>query len=288
MIHYREPLFRPPAEADSLIFQVAYGCPHNRCRFCGMYKTVRYAPRPPEEVWQEFVSGARRYPAARRIFLADGDVMFLPFERLQRYLQNLNELFPQLARVGIYANASSILKYSEAELRQLRQSKLHTLYIGLESGDQQLLDRVGKTESAEGMVQAVRRAQQSGLRCSVMILLGLGGTEYSAGHAIRTAAVLNRMQPRLLSALRFVELPDQTPFDRFQALSEYQVIEELQTLVSRLELHQTVFRANHSSNPVPLEGRFPAGQPALLRQLDRLLSSGRLDRHGPGRLPLFL
>ncbi len=285
-MQYTDRLFRPPAEAESLIFQVALGCPHNTCRFCAMYKGVPYRVRPQEEVLAEFAQAARRYPGERRVFLADGDVMALSFERLRTLLEALNRLFPHLARVNLYANGSSILAKSDAELEDLRRLKLSTLYVGLESGDEELLKQVCKGETAAGMCEAVQRAQAAGLKCSVMVLLGIGGREGSARHAEATAALLNRMQPRLLSALRFVDVPGTSMYAGYQTVTEYGAVSELIRLLRGLELEKTVFRANHTSNPVPLEGRFPKDRDALVSLLETLLP--RLDQAGPGRLPFAL
>jgi radical SAM superfamily enzyme YgiQ (UPF0313 family) len=191
-----------------------------------------------------------------------------------------------LARVNLYANGSSILAKSPEELAQLRQLKLQTLYMGLESGDEALLKQVEKGETAEGMCEAVQRAQGAGLKCSVMVLLGLGGREGSLRHAEATARVLNRMQPRLLSALRFVEVPGCSMAEGYQTVTEYEAIHELIVMLRGLALEQTVFRANHSSNPVPLEGRLPRDREALIWGLESILP--RLDRRGPGRLPFAL
>ncbi len=287
-MNYREPLFRPPAEAESLIFQVAYGCPHNRCRFCGMYKSVRYRLRPEEEVLAEITEAGRRYPWSTRIFLADGDCMGLPFDRLKRCLEALNRAFPALARVGSYANGSSIQKRTGGELAELRRLRLHTLYLGLESGSQEVLDLFGKTEQVEGMIEAVLRAQAAGLRLSVMVLIGLGGRALRQRHIEQTAAALNRMQPRLLSALRFIPIPG-LPFPPgYEPVTEEEAVEELHELIGQLELDRTVFRANHTSNPVPLSGRLPQDRERLCGELKRQLASGTLDRNGPGILPVEL
>ncbi len=285
---YEEPLFRPPAEAGSLIFQVARGCPHNSCRFCGMYKGVQYSLRGMEEALAEFIESAKYYPDTRRVFLADGDVMLLPFEMLKTYLVALNSLFPRLSRVNVYANGSSILDKAGEQLMELRKLKLNTLYLGFESGSQELLDLVDKGEKVEVMIEAVKRAQACGLRCSVMILLGLGGRTYSKEHAQLTALALNEMQPRLLSALRFVQVANTEMFAGFEAVSEYEAVSELRDIIAGLELAKTVFRANHRSNPVPLEGRFPNNKNDLLSLLDSQLNSHELDKNGPGITPMFL
>ena len=240
-MNYREPLFRPPGEADSLILQVAYGCPHNGCRFCAMYKGVRYEVRPEAEILAEIAAAGRQWPETRRVFLADGDVMALPFDRLQPLLAALNDAFPALARIGTYANGSSILAKTPEQLRRLKVLKLQTLYLGLETGDQSLLDRVGKTEKVETMIAAGRLAQECGLRMSVMILLGLAGSADSPRHARLTADALNRMQPRLLSALRFIVVPGCKMPAEYHPVTEYEAVAELQELVRGLTLEKTVF-----------------------------------------------
>lgn len=285
---YIEPVFRPPAEADSLIFQVACGCPHNTCRFCGMYKGVRYRERAEAEVLAELAATAPSHRSESRIFLADGDVMALPFARLRAYLECLNANYPALARVNLYANGGSILSKSKDELLELRRLRLNTLYLGMESGHEPLLRLVNKPESAAVMTEAVRLAQACGFKCSVMILPGLGGREHSAAHIRDTVEVLNRMQPRLLSALRYIPVPNTRMFDGFAELTEYEAVEELRRIIAGLELNRTVFRANHTSNPVPLAGRFPADKNALLANLDMLLNSGFLDRRSPGPRPFSL
>jgi radical SAM superfamily enzyme YgiQ (UPF0313 family) len=253
-----------------------------------MYKGVRYRVRDWDDVREEIAKAGRRFPSETRIFLADGDVMALPFDLLRPIFDVLNASFPKLARVNLYANGSSILAKSEVELRELRRLKLTTLYVGLETGDEDLLVRVGKRETAAGMVEAVRRAQECDFRCSVMVLLGLSGKRGAQVHAEKTADALNWMQPRLLSFLRFVEVPGTRMFQGYETQSEFGAVEELRRIVSGLDLKRTVLRANHSSNPVPLEGRLPQDGGKLLCQLDALLASGNLDENGPGSLPFWL
>src|ERR1035437_6501996 len=299
-------LFRPPGEADSLIIRVAEGCPWNRCTFCGMYKGVKhkflglgkieaeilrlcqgYAEKSNSFMFQAWSRKETR--PTRRIFLADGDVMHLDFQELEKILLMLNEQFKHLARVSMYANGASILAKTDDQLRRLKALKLHTLYMGLESGDNQTLKEVDKRETAVDMIQAGQRAQAVGLRMSVMVLIGLAGKEHSLKHARATAKALNQMQPRLLSALRLIVTPNtELATNGFQMLTEYEAVTEIREMIAGLELEQTVFRADHSSNIVPLEARFPKDKERLLGQLDALMHSGHLDRKSPGDLPFWL
>jgi len=277
------PMFRPPAEAWSLILQVDEGCPWNRCWFCGMYKGMSPRRRPLEDVFTLIRREAACQPGASRVFLADGDVMRRPYEELRAILRMLGECLPRLNRVSLYANGSSISAKSGAELIELRALKLHTLYMGLESGDESILQRCCKGETAAGMIAAGRAAQAAGLRLSVMVLLGLGGVGQSQSHVEHTADALNRMQPRLLSALRVIpvkgtRLYDEAASGAFRLPTEFEIVRELRDLIAGLDLSATVFRANHNSNVIPLEARLPHDKSRLLAELDNLLTPGMLAR----------
>ncbi len=286
-------LFRPPAEAASLILRVAEGCPWNNCTFCGMYKGVCYQAVPLAEVLGRISAAAAQAPETERVFLADGDALALPFEQLRDILDCLNACLPRLTRVSIYANGASILARTASELAILRTLKLHTLYMGLESGADSVLRNVKKRETAAEMVAAGKQAQACGLRMSVMVLTGLAGFAASADHAAATARALNAMQPRLVSVLRVIPVPGTALHGawragRFTMLTEHAAVAELRLLLANLALCHTVFRANHTSNLVPLEGRLPKDQPRLVAALDVLLASGGLDRLASGPFPVAL
>ncbi len=258
-----------------------------------MYRDGTYEARPVADVSRDIARWARAEPDARRVFLADGDALHLGHDRLRVVLEELTAAFPRLSRVNSYANGSSILALGPERLRALKARKLHTLYMGLESGDPSTLDRMGKAETAEGMIRAGVMAREAGLPMSVMVLLGLGGRHRSAEHARSTAEALNRMQPKLLSVLRVIPVPG-TPLERwqdggtFEMLTELDEVREMRELVAGLELTGTVFRANHASNARPIEARFPRDQARLLAALDALMVSGRLDARRPSPTPLWL
>ncbi len=229
----------------------------------------------------------------KRVFLADGDVMRRSYEDLQLILVELAQHLPMLARVNVYATGNSIIAKTDAQLRSLRSLKLSTLYMGLESGDEATLRNIEKAETVKVMIEACRRAQECRLKMSVMFLLGIGGVTRWQNHADATAFALNNMQPRLLSALRFVPVPGTELFEdvkagRFPQLTEYDIVQELRTIVSLLDLNNTVFRANHASNVVPIEARLPRDKSKLLANLDEMMASGALDRYSPGAMPLWL
>ncbi len=202
------PVFRPPSEADSLILQVTVGCSHNRCTFCSMYRSKQFRAKTLEQVRAEILEArAESGRDVRRVFLADGDAMCLSASRLAAILDALNDAFPRLQRVGIYANARDVLSKSDDELADLRQRGLKILYTGLESGDDQTLAAVEKGATAAEIVEAVRRARAAGMATSVMVLVGLAGVERSLEHARRSAEAINAMAPNYTALLTYTPTP---------------------------------------------------------------------------------
>ena len=214
--------------------------------------------------------------------------MNLDSDYFQKVLETLNDSFSKLTRVSVYANGSSILKKSFSQLERLKKLKLHTLYMGLESGDDGILKFVKKGETAEEMIQATKLAQNVGLRMCVFALLGIGGKNHTKEHAENTAKVINAMAPRFFAALRFIQVPGTVMYQDYEPLSEYESILELHSIIEKLELQGTVFRADHTSVPIPISARFPKGKTELLNQLEMLLNSPALDKKSPGFIPTSL
>ena len=218
----------------------------------------------------------------------DGDALVLPNQKLIPVLEKLGQAFPRLSRVSSYANGSNITRKTGAELAELSSRKLSLIYMGLETGSQDVLDRHKKTSSVREMIEAVRRAEEAGIRSSVMVLLGVGGRKYSAEHVLGTIEALNAMQPRYLSFLSLMIVPG-TPLAEelkrktFEELDAKELLRECYEIVSGLELRHTVFRSNHASNYLPLEGTFPKDKPALLEVLRSALDGKARLRPGFAR-----
>ena len=268
-----EPVIRPPAEADSFLLQMTLGCSSDHCSFCGAYKRKPFRVKDPEEVFLDIDRFARRFPDTRRVFLMDGDALVLSNGKLVPVLEKLERVFPRLSRVSSYANGSNITRKTDDELAELYAHKLSLIYMGLESGSQSVLDRCGKVSSADEMIQAVQRAERAGIRSSVIVLLGLGGRKDSAEHVRGTIEALNRMQPRYLSFLSLMVIPG-TPLAEevrrgdFTELEPEELLKEAYAMIRGLELERTVFRSDHASNYLALEGTFPKDKPALLKVLE--------------------
>ena len=275
-MRYEGTVIRPPSEADSFILQVTLGCSHNRCTFCPAYLDKKFRVRDLDKVFEDIEEGAGLLGDVRRVFLADGDALILPTEDLLAILERLAGAFPSLSRVGIYANAQNVSEKTDEELRTLAEHKLGIAYLGLESGDGRVLERVRKGATAAEMAEAVCRLQAAGIKASVIVLLGLAGREGSADHARATAEVVSRMNPRYLSFLTVMVVPGtalhrQMERGEFGPMEPRELLAELRQMIEPLDLKGTIVRSNHASNYVPIGGRLPKDKDELLRQIDEAL-----------------
>ncbi|MFV1966938.1 MAG: radical SAM protein [Pirellulaceae bacterium] len=280
-MRYVGTVIRPPSEANSYILQVTYGCSHNRCTFCGTYPDKPFQIRPAEDALEDIRMAHRAYPETRRVFLADGNSLVLSTSRLVTILDALSASFPRLQRVSAYANARDILSKTNEELTLLGSKRLQMLYLGLESGSDEVLRRIKKDATAEDMIRAVQRAREAGLRVSVIAILGIGGRERSLEHAEATGRVVSAMDPRYLSLLTLMLVPG-TPLHQewqqgtFDLLEPEEMLAELRHVVHNIRgLSGCIFRTNHASNYLPLEGTLPKDKHALIAILDEALARGR-------------
>lgn len=283
---YIEPIFRPPSEADSLIFQVTNGCSWNRCAFCEMYTAPQkiFSVKKETEVFAEIERAALSAPHIRRIFLADGDAMVLSTRRLLTILEQINKHFPNINRVSTYCLPRNVKNKSLAELQELKHAGLGLAYIGAESGDDQLLQLIQKGETFASTIDALQKLQQADIKTSVMILNGLGGDLYSQQHALNSAQLVNESQPNYLATLvlsfplgkdRFLQ---HFPID-FHLLDQPGLFNEMQQFIEHTKLKSTIFRSDHASNYLVLKG-------VLGRDKQRLLDKLKLAISAPDELVL--
>lgn len=271
-----EPVIRPPSEADSFLLQVTIGCSSDSCNFCGVYKNKVFCIKDQKEIIADITDHARWHKDTRRVFIMDGDALVMSNSKLVPILESIGRAFPKLSRISSYANGSNIIQKSDQELKELYDHKLSLIYMGLESGCQDVLDRCGKSSSVEDMIQAVHKAADAKIKSSVIVLLGLGSKKYSKEHVEGTIEALNRMQPRYLSFLSLMLIPG-TPLENeilkgeFEELNALELLKESYDIIQGLELEKTIFRSNHASNYVNIEGAFPKDKTKMLTMLKSAL-----------------
>ena len=273
-MRYCGSVYRPPSEARSLIVQVTYGCSHNTCAFCSMYREKRFAIRPLDDVLEDFRTAREVYRHIEKVFLADGDALVRKATELYTILDTIRELFPECRQVTCYASPSSIRIRTEEELRKLREKGLLMVYMGLESGSDEVLALMRKGHPAAEIIEMGQKVRQCGIALSVTAITGLGGPELLERHAVDTAKAFNAMNPEYIGMLtlmveRETPLYDWVQSGEFQLLTQPQVLEETRLLVENLDSPGSVFRMNHASNYLDLRGTLNKDKAAMLAEIQR-------------------
>ena len=273
-IRYVQPVYRPPSEADSLILPVTNGCSWNRCTFCEMYTAPqkRFRPRDEAEVQESLRRCGEIYgDSVKRVFLADGDAMTLSVRRLAAVLEAIRRELPGVRRVSSYCLPRNVAKKSVEEMRQLAELGLSLVYVGAESGDDEVLARVDKGETFESSRAALEKLGEAGIKRSAMILNGLGGEALSRQHAENSAALMNATQPEFLATLTVSfpmgEARFRENFPQWEPLGIVELMQEMEVFLSALDLKRTVFRSDHASNWLILKGTLGADKERLLGEL---------------------
>jgi len=287
---YDTPVFRPPSEGQSLLLQVTLGCSNNHCTYCGMYRTKKYQVRDLTILKEEIDLAAKQLAFnphfSQKAFLCDGDALGADTHLLLETLNYLNFKFPHLRQVGIYATAENMLGKSDSDLKLLAEKKLTLSYLGMESGDDEVLKLVVKGNSSEDMVKGVKKLKQAGIDTSVIAMLGLGGRQLSAQHVKNTAAAILQMQPKYFSFLTTTVVPG-TPYEKqvergqVCLLSTRELLKEMHDILWPLKAleKKVIFRANHVSNMFPLGGTLPNDLEKILFTINSWIQSCPVDHY---------
>ena len=272
MLQYSEPLFRPPSEANSLIFQITIGCSQNQCRFCGMYKGKAFQVRPLQDILDE-IRGIPVHYRSRidRVFLADGDALVYPFDDLSTILDCLAATFPALNRVSSYASPNSLTTKNSDQLLDLRKKRFKILYFGLESGDDVTLLSINKGFESERMADLALMAREAGMKLSVTAILGLAGRGRSLLHARATAEWVNRVNPEYFSILTMFHRHNDDFVRSLLQCSRRELMLEAREMLQYLHPTKTILRSNHVSNFLNLAGSYPKDRERLIADVDMAL-----------------
>ncbi|MGI6110083.1 MAG: radical SAM protein [Eubacteriaceae bacterium] len=276
-MEYTGRVFRPPSEARSLIIQATLGCSHNKCRFCDMYKEKAFRIRTNKEILGDFAEAREITGPVRRIFLADGDALIIPYKQMAGLLDGIRRIYPEAERISCYASPKSVLNKTPEQLKDLKDRGLTLAYLGLESGDDEVLRHINKGNTAAEIVKAGQMLKEAGIKVSVTAISGIGGTKRWQEHAIATGQALSAMKPDYIGLLTF-RVEGQAPMvkevaqGKFTMLTPEQIAAETRLMLDHLDSEGTVFRANHVSNYVNLAGTLNRDIPAMKKQLDAALA----------------
>lgn len=296
MIFSRPNIIRPPSEWKSYFLPLTSGCSNNTCTFCGYYGS-KLQIRDVDDIKSEidvvalFTRSGIRLPQVskmvyavaqgwdgKRVFLQDGDALVYPFPKLREVLQYLNGKLPCVERIGTYATPQDILRRSSDELKELRRLRMGIFYTGLETGDDELLQKIGKGVSSDEVVEAGKKVKEAGVSFSVTIILGLGGIEGSKKHVFETAKILTEIAPDYTGALTLTLIPgtplyEQWERDEFHPLSPFQSLEELRLIIENSNFTDCFFSSMHASNYLSVRGKLPQDKERMLRELEVVLAA---------------
>lgn len=268
MPKYTEPLYRPPSEAYSLIFQITEGCSYNKCAFCGMYVDKPFRIKPVEEVMKEVDEIPASYAAGvHKVFLADGDAAVYPTEGLIQILRHMNRKFPNIRRYSSYCGPQALIKKSIEEWKQLRELGLSLLYFGLESGNKEVLKLMNKGMDAFKVLPKVKELRELGIQFSVMVILGGGGRKLKNEHIEDSARWISEANPDFMSFLTLFLRRKTDYFNSLEKPTMSDILDETQGIIEKVEGKNIIFRSNHVSNFVPLAGRLSQDREKLILQL---------------------
>ncbi|MBP8829366.1 MAG: radical SAM protein [Desulfobacter sp.] len=275
-MHYEGMVIRPPSEANSILLQVTLGCSHNKCTFCGTYRGKRFNIKKDDVIFSDIEFARAHCRRQNRLFLCDGDALILPMKRLVPILERIRDRLPWVERVGVYANTKSIRMKTDEELALLHKLGLKIAYMGLESGDNKVLEAIRKGADADKMIFMGKKLKKAGIKVSVTVLLGLGGRKGSLDHARETGRVLTAMDPDFVGALSLMlipgtELHDQYVKGDFQLLGPDEMLTELGAMISATNLTDGLFHANHASNYLPIRAHLPRDKEKTLELISQAL-----------------
>lgn len=281
MIEYVNPFFRPPSEAKSFILQATIGCSHNNCTYCAMYRKEeqKFRVRPMDEIKGIIDTATQSDLIDDRVFIADGNALVLSKKKLIEIMDYLKEKNPGIERIRMYANVGDILRQGVSNLKELSEHGLDMVYIGFESGDDIVLERIKKGANHEQTVSASLILKEAGIMNSAMVLLGMGGTDRSLEHAEATGKLLTSCDPEYVGALSLQVRPGAPLYEEmergeFELPNKFQLVKELEVLVQNTELTDGYFFSNHISNYLPIKAKFPEDKERVLAEIRTVLNSG--------------
>ncbi|MDA3918873.1 MAG: radical SAM protein [Deltaproteobacteria bacterium] len=275
-MHYEGMMIRPPSEANSILLQVTLGCSHNKCTFCGTFRDKRFDIKKDDVIFEDIEFARQHYRRQNRLFICDGDAMIVPQKRLVKILKQIKNRLSWVKRVGLYANTKGIGMKSDGQLKELKELGVKLVYMGLESGDDQILKEIRKGADSDRMIKMGKRIKESGMQLSVTVLVGLGGKKRSKSHALETGKVLSAIDPDFVGALSLMlvpgtELNDQFQKGEFALINPEEMLEELGLMISSTNLSNGLFHANHASNYLPIRAKLPEEKEKTLELISQAL-----------------
>ncbi len=288
-MRYEGTVYRPPSEAYSLLIQATIGCPHNRCTFCNMYKNTKFRIRKVEDIKEDLRMARQHYGEfINSIFFPDGNTIYMKTDQLVEILSYARELFPHLQRITTYGSARFVNLKSVEDLKRLREAGLARVHMGMESGDDLVLERIKKGTDSKGIIEAGLKLKEAGIEVSEYYLVGIGGKERSREHALNSAKVISAISPNFVRLRTLVPEPGTPLYEelregKFELLSAHEALNEVRLFIENLECENTELLSDHVSNYGNINGVLPQDKQQMLDLIDKYLQIDE-SRYGPRHL----
>lgn len=276
-MEYKGKVYRPWMEANSLLIQTTYGCSHNTCTFCTMFDDKRFGIRPIQDVFADIEEARRLFPRVSSVFLIDGNVLAIKSAMLLDILLKVKETFPECERVSLYAAFNDIRRKSVEELKELKAAGLSLMYVGLESGDAEVLEKVRKQMSPEQAIAGMAKAKEAKIDVLVSTIFGLGGRYRSKEHIEETTKLLNILKPEQIAPMTLTVQPNsqlekEVQSGEFVEATAMQILEEEKYMLENLDDFDTFYWGDHNNNLVYAKGKLPENKARFLRNVEKTIA----------------
>lgn len=280
MLTLYDTFYRPPAESGSALLEVSVGCSYGACTFCRLANNATPLQLVSwQMLGQNLLELVCHGETATRMFLTGENVLAFQTRYLLDIFQYVKSFLPCMTEFAMYSRADDIARKTDKQLKNLRDSGLNTLYVGVESGNAHILKNCNKGETPKEIVAQLHRLDELGIHYGLSSILGLGGTALWREHALDTAALYNSVRPVSLRVMTLTPMegtPLASAVDKGQfELSPPQLIlrEELLLLESiDYTDHVCHFWGNHISNAVPVQGKLPTDRQRMVERLHNAIN----------------
>lgn len=258
-MEYEGMIYRPPVEANDILLQVAVGCTHNQCTFCNMFKEKKFHLVDEQMIVDNLKEAGRFYSHADRVFLVDGDAFALSADRLERIAKMVYHYLPNCKTITMYAAVRNIETKTDEQLVRLRELGINDLYVGIESGLDDVLAAVRKGHTVHDAVTQLNRLNRAGVRHCMMLMPGLAGKGRGIESGIAAAKLANQTKPFLiipttLGIFEGTELFEKTQRGEFIEAGEKENLQEQKAFLEHVNLPETYYWSAHALNSTPVVG----------------------------------
>ncbi|MCR5583273.1 MAG: radical SAM protein [Eggerthellaceae bacterium] len=282
-MHFTEPVYRNPYWPTWPLLEVTRGCTHNTCKFCTMYKDVKFGLSPMKQIEEDLRELAATEPQARTIQLLSANPLALPYHKLAPILEKVNEHLPEIEHIYTVGRITDLRNKSIDQLRALKDLGMDEISLGTESGDDWTLERIRKGYGAADIIEQCAKLDAAGIRYWHTFLNGVAGRSHTREHAINSAKIFSQTNPMVvgtggLTLFPGTELLDEANAGAFDPLNEREMLEEVLLFVENLECDCS-FITHHTIGGANLTGPgFLGRKEAIIAALRDEIEHGNLDR----------